>query len=44
MNYEWIRKYRLKIVTCEIILMCLGRNVRKFFTLVYNDNIKINFW
>lgn len=31
-------------VTCEIMLMCLGRNVRKFFTLIDSKSIKSNYW
>ena len=26
------------------MLMCLGRNIRKFFTLLNSDNIKSNYW
>ena len=44
MNYERIRRRGLERVSCEIMLMCLGRNVRKFFTLLNTDNIKSNYW
>ena len=43
MNYERIRRRGLERVSCEIMLMCLGRNVRKFFTLLNTDNIKSNY-
>ena len=26
------------------MLMCLGRNIRKVFTLIDSDNIKSNYW
>lgn len=44
MNYERIRRRGLEKVSCEIMLMCLGRNIRKFFTLLDSDNIKSNYW
>lgn len=34
MNYEWIRRRGLEKVSCEIMLMCIGRNIRSFFTLL----------
>lgn len=44
MNYERIRRRGLERVSCEIMLMCLGRNIRKFFILLNNDKIKSNYW
>ena len=44
MNYERIRRRGLNKVSCEIMLMCLGRNVRKLFTLIESNNIKSNYW
>ena len=44
MNYERIRRRGLEKVSCEIMLMCLGRNIRKFFVLLNNDKIKSNYW
>lgn len=44
MNYTRIRRRGMKKVSCEIMLMCLGRNVRKFFTLLNSENIQSNYW
>ena len=44
MNYERIRRRGLKKVSCEVMLMCLGRNIRKYFILLNQDNIKNNYW
>lgn len=44
MQYVRIRRRGLKKASCEIMLMCLGRNIRKFFTLLNSDNIKSNYW
>lgn len=44
MNYDRIRRRGLEKVSCEIMLICLGRNIRKFFTLLDSDNIKTNYW
>lgn len=44
MQYIRIRRRGMKKVSCEIMLMCLGRNVRKLFTLLGNDNIKSIYW
>lgn len=44
MNYERIRRRGLEKVSCEIMLMCLGRNIRKIFVLLNNDKIKSNYW
>lgn len=44
MQYVRIRRQEMKKVSCEIMLMCLGRNVRKFFTLLDNNDIKSKYW
>ena len=44
MNYDRIRRRRLEKVSCEVMLMCLGRNIRKYFVLLNQDNIKGNYW
>lgn len=31
-------------VSCEIMLMCLGRNIRKFFTTLEGNEVKSNYW
>ena len=43
MNYDRIRRRGLEKVSCEVMLMCLGRNVRKYFVLLNQDNIKGNY-
>ena len=44
MQYVRIRRREMEKVSCEIMLMFLGRNIRKFFTLLDNDKIKSNYW
>ncbi len=44
MQYIRIRRRGMEKVSCEIMLMCLGRNIRKFFSLLNSDKIKSNFW
>lgn len=44
MNYERIRRRGLEKVSCEVMLMCLGRNIRKYFVLLNQDNVKDNYW
>ena len=44
MQYVRIRRRGKEKVSCEIMFMCLGRNIRKFFTLLDNDNIKSKYW
>ena len=34
MNYDRIRRRGLTKVSCEIMLMCLGKNVRKIFSII----------
>lgn len=43
MNYGRIRRRGLEKVSCEIMLMCVGRNIRKFFTLLDSKKIKNNY-
>ena len=44
MNYDRIRRRGLEKVSCEIMLMCLGRNIRKLFNLFDAKEIKSNYW
>lgn len=44
MQYVRIRRRGMEKVSCEIMLMCLGRNIRKFFALLVSDEIKSNYW
>jgi len=44
MQYVRIRRRGMEKVSCEIMLMCLGRNIRKFFTLLNDNNIKSKYW
>lgn len=44
MQYVRIRRRGMNRVSCEIMLMCLGRNIRKFFTLLDKLEIKSNYW
>lgn len=44
MSYVRIRRRGKEKVSCEIMLMCLGRNIRKFFTLIDSDEIKSMYW
>lgn len=44
MQYIRIRRRGIDKVSCEIMLMCLGRNIRKFFTLLNNNEIKSHYW
>ncbi len=44
MNYDRIRRRGLEKVSCEIMLMCLGRNIRKFLTLLEAKEVKSNYW
>jgi transposase len=44
MQYIRIRRRGIEKVSCEIMLMCLGRNIRKFFTLLDSNKIKSNYW
>ena len=44
MRYIRIRRRGIKKVSCEIMLMCLGRNIRKLFTFLDGKTIKSSFW
>lgn len=44
MYYIRIRRRGMKKVSCEVMLMCLGRNIRKYFTLLDSKDIKANYW
>ena len=44
MNYERIRRRGLEKVSCEIMLMSLGVNIRRYFSALNNKNIKENYW
>lgn len=44
MHYVRIRRRGIEKVSCEVMLMCLGRNIRKFFVLLDTKNIKSNYW
>lgn len=44
MGYIRIRRRGMEKVSCEIMLMCLGRNIRKFFTTLEGNEVKSNYW
>ncbi len=44
MNYDRIRRRGLEKVSCEIMLMCLGVNIRKYFSSLEGKNLKDNYW
>ena len=45
MNYARIRRRGLEKVSCEIMLMCLGVNIRRYFASINNENkFKKNCW
>lgn len=44
MMYVRIRRRGMERVTCEIMLMCLSRNIRKMFTLMDKSVIKSKYW
>lgn len=44
MQYIRIRRRGMDKVKCEIMLVSLGRNVRKFFTLLDSRKIKSKYW
>ena len=44
MQYVRIRRRGLEKVSCEIMLMCLGINIRKYFTLLDSKEIKSKYW
>ena len=44
MQYTRIRRRGLEKVSCEIMLMCLGVNIRKYFSSLDGKKIKSNYW
>ena len=45
MNYDRIRRRGLKSVSCEFMLMCLGVNIRRYFSSLNDKNkFKKNCW
>lgn len=44
MRYDRIRRRGMKKVTCEVMLMCLGKNIRKMFNLMDKLIIKSKYW
>ena len=42
MNYERIRRRGIEKVSCEIMLMCLGVNIRRLFKSFYDNKFKNN--
>ena len=43
MDYERVRRKGLENVSCECMLVCLGYNIRKLFTLIAGKG-KIDYW
>ena len=44
MNYERIRRRGIEKVSCEIMLMCLGVNIRRLFKSFDDNKLKNNCW
>ena len=44
MQYTRIRRRGLEKVSCEIMLMCLGVNIRKYFSTFNGKKLKSNYW
>ncbi len=44
MQYTRIRRRGLEKVSCEIMLMCLGANIRKYFSIIDGKKLKNNYW
>lgn len=44
MNYERIRRRGMKKVSAEIMLMCLGVNIRRYLASIYKIKFKSNCW
>ena len=44
MNYERIRRRGITKVSCEIMLMCLGVNIRRYFNSLDSNKFKDNCW
>ena len=44
MNYERIRRRGLDKVSCEIMLMCLGVNIRRYLNSLEHNAFTNNWW
>ena len=44
MNYDRIRRRGLKKVSGEVMLMCLGVNIRRYFSSLNKNKFKNNYW
>ena len=44
MNYDKIRRRGLEKVSAEIMLMCLGENLRKYLASIEENRFKNNYW
>lgn len=44
MGYVRIRRRGIEKVSCEIMLMCLGRNIRKVFSIFSGNKFKESYW
>ena len=44
MQYTRIRRRGLEKVSCEVMLMCLGVNIRKYFSTLDGKKTKNNYW
>lgn len=44
MNYDRIRRRGLQKVSGEIMLMCLGANIRRYFASSSENKFKSNCW
>lgn len=44
MQYTRIRRRGLEKVSCEIMLICLGVNIRKYFSALNSKKLKDNYW
>ena len=44
MNYERVRRRGLKSVSCEVMLMCLGVNIRRLLESLQTNKFKNNYW
>lgn len=44
MQYVRIRRRSIQKVSCEIMLICLGRNIRKMFTFLGKDCVESKYW
>lgn len=44
MRYVRIRRRGLEKVSCEIMLVCLGKNIRKIFSMIQSGETKDKYW